>query len=232
MLDHIYYLIGKRNLKPRLDRLTPPRLACLTEGSAWLYGFLNLGYDPWQRCLVGGPDSTPIQAFYAENTVYTFLCPAFFVQPPMSTRNHCPLVTNNRFSGDSGVFYGKYQIYILLYQLIRFYLGHNALTRQTDPQEQLDWNACLCLNLLDSVLNPTNLQVYIACKRIRNCTSPRTSISRLTWLFAVVSQKCTRWPDPLASKSCHLDALSSNLTSTLSLLPSNLSTSDSVFAES
>ena len=168
MLDHIYYLIGKRNLKPRLDRLTPPRLACVTEGSAWLYGFLDLGYDPWHRCLVGGPHSTPVQAFYAENTVYTFLCPAFFVQPPVSTRNHCPLVTNNQFSGDSGVFYGKYQIYILLYQLIRFYLGHNALTSHTDPQEQLDWNACLCLNMLDSVLNPTNLQVYIACKRTLN----------------------------------------------------------------
>ena len=168
ILDHIYYLIGKRNLKPDLDRLSSPRLTCVTEDSADLYGYLNLGYDPWHRCLVGGPHSTPIQAFYAENTVYTFMCPAFFVQPPMSTRNRCPSVTNNKFSGDSGVFYGNYQIYIILYQLIRFYLGRNALTRNTVPQEQLDWNACLCLNSLDSVLNPTNLQVYIACKRTRN----------------------------------------------------------------
>ena len=168
ILDHVYYLIGKRNLNPRPDRLTPPRLACVTEDSARLYAFLNLGYDPWHRCLVGGPHSTPIQAFYAKNTVYTFLCPAFLVQPPISTRNHCPFVTNNKFSGDSGAFYGNYQVYVLLYQLIRFYLGHNALTRHTDPQEQLDWNACLCLNMLDSVLNPTNLQVYIACKQTRN----------------------------------------------------------------
>ena len=168
LLDHISYLIGKRNLKPHLERLSPPHLSCATEDSAQLYEYLNLGYDPWQRCLVGGPHSTPIQAFYAENTVYTFLCPAFFILPPMSTGNHCPSVTNNKFSGDSGVFYGNYQSYILLYQLIRFYLGHNALTPHTDPKEQLDWNACLCLNMLDSVLNPTNLQIYIACKRIRN----------------------------------------------------------------
>lgn len=98
ILDHIYYLIGKRNLKPRLDRLTPPRLACVTEDSARHYGFLNLGYDPWHRCLVGGPHSTPIQAFYAENTVYTFLCPAFLVQPPMSTGNHCPYRTISAYS--------------------------------------------------------------------------------------------------------------------------------------
>ena len=168
LLDHISYLIGKRNLKPHLDRLSPPHLTCATEDSANLYKYLNLGYDPWQRCLVGGPHSTPIQAFYAEDTVYTFLCPAFFILPPMSTRKHCPSVTNNKFSGDSGAFYGNYQSYILLYQLIRFYLGHNALTRHTDPKEQLDWNACLCLNTVDSVLNPTNLQIYIACKRIRN----------------------------------------------------------------
>ena len=168
ILDHIYYLKGMKNLKPHPDWFSTPRLSCVTEDSAKLYGSLNLGYDPWHRCLVGGSRSSPIQAFYAENTVYTFLCPAFFVQPPKSTRNHCPSVTNNKFSGDPGIFYGNYQTYILLYQLIRFYLGDNALTRHTDPKEQLYWNACLCLNLLDSVLNPTNLQIYIARKRTRN----------------------------------------------------------------
>lgn len=139
----------------------------MIEGFAKLYGSLDSGYDPWHRCLVGGPRSTPMKAFYADNTVYTFLCPAFFVQQPMSTRNHCPSVTNNQFSGNSGIFYGNYQTYILLYHLVRFYLGDNALTLYTDFKEQLDWNACLCLNLLDSVLNPTNLQLYIACKRTR-----------------------------------------------------------------
>lgn len=165
VLNHIYYLKGKTKLKPRPDTLSTPRLSCVTEDSSKLYDYLNLGYDPWHRCLVGGPRSAPIQAFYAENTVYTFLCPAFFVQPPMSTRDHCPSVTNNRFSGDSGVFYGNYQTYILLYQLIRFYLGDNALTSHTDPKEQLDWNDCVGLNMLNSVLNPTNLQIYIACRQ-------------------------------------------------------------------
>lgn len=162
ILDHIYYSRGKMSLKPRPDTLSSPRVACVTEESAKLYSYLNLDYDPWHRCLVGGPRSTPIPIFYAENTIYTFLCPAFFVQPPMPTREHCPSVTDNRFSGDSGLFYGNYQTYIMLYGLIRFYLGDNALTEYTDPKEQRDWNSCVELDPLDSVLNPTNLQIYTA----------------------------------------------------------------------
>lgn len=166
VLDHIHCFRGKTNLKPRPHTRSSPRLSCVTENSARFYNYLNLGYDPWQRCLVGGPRSTPIQAFYAEGTIYTFLCPAFFVQPPMSTRNHCPSITNNRFSGDPYLFYLNYQTSILLYHLIRFYLGDNALTSLTDPTEQLDWNGCVHLDTLNSVLNPTNLQIYIACRYI------------------------------------------------------------------
>ncbi|KAF6221076.1 hypothetical protein HO133_002757 [Letharia lupina] len=202
ILDHIYNSRGKANLRPRPDTFSSPRLSCVTEDSAKLYGYLNLGYDPWHRCLVGGPRSTPIHAFYADGTIYTFLCPAVFVQPRMSTRNHCPSVTGNRFSGDSGIFYGIYQTYIMLYQLIRFYLGDNALTNNTDPKEQLDWNDCVHLNTLNSVLNPTNLQIYIA----------------------LVSQQCTSWPNPFAPPFYPLDLLSLTLSlirSPLSSIPRN-----------
>ena len=173
ILDHIYYSKGKTNLRPRPHALSSPRLSCATEDSANLYRYLDLDYDPWHRCLVGGPRSTPLQAFYAEGTTYTFLCPAFFVQPPMSTRSHCPAVSKNAFHGDPGIFYGNYQTYIMLYQLIRFYLGDNALTIETSPKEQLDWNTCVGLSTVDSVLNPTNLQIYIACKLYK----PRVSFS-------------------------------------------------------
>lgn len=190
ILDHIYYLRGKAKLRPRPDTISNPRISCVTEDSAILYDYLNLGYDPWHRCLVGGSRSTPIQAFYAEGTIYTFLCPAFFVQPPISKGIHCPSVTNNRFSGDAGIFYRNYQTYILLYQLLRFYLGENALTSHTDPKEQLDWNDCVRLNTLNSVLNPTNFQIYIA----------------------LVSQECTSWPNPFSPPFYLSDTMSSNLT--------------------
>ncbi len=165
ILDHIYQSRGKKKLRPRPDILSSPRLSCVTEESAKLYAYLHLDYDPWHRCLVGGPRSTPIPAFYAEGTIYTFLCPAFFTIPPISKRKNCPSVKDNKFSGDSGIFYRNYQTYISLYQLIRFYLGEDALSNSTDPKEQLDWNSCVKLNLLNSVLNPTNLEIYIACKQ-------------------------------------------------------------------
>ena len=158
ILDHIYFSTGKTNLRPRPDTLSSPRFSCVTQESAKIYDYLDLNYDPWVRC-------QGKQAFYAEDTSYIFLCPAFFSQPPMSERNHCPSVTDNKFSGNSGTFYRNYQTYIMLYHLIRFYLGHNALADDTDPKEQLDWNSCVGLNTVDSVLNPTNLQIYIACKQ-------------------------------------------------------------------
>ena len=73
---------------------------------------------------------------------------------------------DNSISGDPGVFYQNYQTYIMLYQFIRFYLRNNSLTMYTDPKEQLSWNDCVNLNTLNSVLNPTNLQIYIARKQI------------------------------------------------------------------
>ena len=166
VLDDIYNYKGKPHLKPRPGQLSSPIFSCVSQNSAKIYDYLKLDYDPWTKCQTGGPDSTPLQAFYAEGTAYIFLCPALFVHPTTTTGYHCPSVTRNEFSGDAGSFYQNYQTYILLYHLIRFYLGHNALDDTTDPREQLDWNNCVGLSLLDSVLNPTNLQIYLACKQI------------------------------------------------------------------
>lgn len=173
VLDDIYNYKGKSFLRPNPDRLSSPLFACATEKAATIYRNLKLDYDPWRKCQTGGPDSTPLQAFYADGTAYIFLCPALFVLPPATTSDHCPSLERNKFSGDAGSFYKNYQTYTLLYHLIRFYLGHNALDDTTSPKEQLDWNSCVGLNLLVSVLNPTNLQIYIACKQILFFIPPR-----------------------------------------------------------
>lgn len=164
ILEGVTWYRGRRGLKPNPDVPSQPRLACVTEDTAELYASLDLGYDPWQRCLAGSPRKSPPPAFYAEGTVYTFLCPAFFVQTPEPYAAHCPTVHNNRFAGDPNSFYKKYQVYTLVYQLVRFYLGVDALDEHTDPPEQFDWNECVRLKTLDSVINPTNIQIYIACE--------------------------------------------------------------------
>ena len=104
-------------------------------------------------------------------TAYIFLCPAFFLQLPI-TEKRCPAIRNNIFTGSAGAFYQDYDTYTLLYYLIRFYLGHEALDDTTRPKERLNWNECVAFNLLDSVLNPTNLQIYVASKQIQS-KSPR-----------------------------------------------------------
>ena len=198
VLDDIYNYKGKPSLKPHPSQRSSPLLSCVTEKSAKIYDYLKLDYDPWSKCQMGGSDSTPLQAFYAEGTAYIFLCPTLFVQPTMTTKNNCPSLEKNMFSGDVGSFYQNYQTYTLLYHLIRFYLGHNALDETTNPKEQLDWNRCVSLSLVDSVLNPTNLQIYIACKQIQFIFPKATSFHALIRMNAVVSQKCTNWPDPFA----------------------------------
>lgn len=155
---------AKKGLIPDPVQPKAPRIACVAQDSASVYKSLKLDYDPWQRCLVGSPRSTPIAAFYAEGTAYLFLCPAYFVQKDKPDNSHCPVVHNNRFAGDPNALYKNYQVFTLIYGLARFYLGDNALDNDSDPPEQFDWNECVRLRVLDSIRNPTNLQIYTACE--------------------------------------------------------------------
>ena len=155
----------KIGLKPDPDVPTAPRLACVNEDSAEEYKNLDLDFDPWERCsTAGSPRSNPVTSFYADGTAYIFLCPAYFKQEAESGNRHCPIVHNDRFAGDPNVLYKKYQVYTLIYQLLRFQLGDNALDADSDPPEQLDWNECVRLNAVSSIRNPTNFQLYVACK--------------------------------------------------------------------
>ena len=165
ILEAIFELSVIPGLKPNTAQPKPPRVSCVTENSATTYRDLDLGYDPWQTCLTGDPTRNPIPAFVAEGTRYIFLCPLYFVLEEAPLQAHCPTLHLNRFAGDPNIFYQKYQIYTMIYQLVRFYLGENALDKATDPKEQFDWNNCVtALDTLDSVRNPTNMEIYVASK--------------------------------------------------------------------
>lgn len=64
---------------------------------------------------------------------------------------------------DVDVFYRNYQMYTLMYELLRFYLPKNALGPRSLPKEVFDWNHCVAYTIESSVKNPTNLLLYIAC---------------------------------------------------------------------
>ena len=159
-LNDIYESEGLTGLKPDSAQATSPRLACVRPDSATVYRDLKLTYDPWKRCQnrqTRHPSS--LNAFYTVGTAYIFLCPDFLNQALAPLGNHCPTVVDNVFTGNVDVFYRNYQMYQLLYQLIRFYLQRNTLA-----PENFGWNRCVGINIESSVRNPTNFLLHIACK--------------------------------------------------------------------
>ena len=159
-LNAIYGFQGIRGLKPDPAQATSPRLVCVQPDSATIYQSLKLHYDPWVRChsrQTRHPSSRNV--FYSFETAYIFLCPDFLNQPLAPMGNHCPTVVNNVFVGDVDVFYRDYQMYQLMYQLIRFYLQRNTLF-----VERFSWDQCVGMDIESSARNPTNFLLYIACK--------------------------------------------------------------------
>ncbi len=164
----IYNYRASRDLQPSPYQPSLPRFACATPDSREIYSDLLLHFDPWQRCHDTYGQAFP-RAFYAEGTVYTFICPAFFqlsVEPPKKglapTGRNCPRVQGNRFLGDVHAFYLDYQVYTLFNAMIRLYLGTLSLGDSSIPRESFDWNVCLRFKGYTSIRNPTNYGLYAA----------------------------------------------------------------------
>lgn len=163
ILQHMYTMQGLLNLRPDPNIRTRPRFACVDFDSGRKYRYLNLDYDPWSRCLSEAVEYVGGYLFYAEGTAYIFLCSFFFALEPQPRSDTCPTVSRNRFVGDQRDFCGRYQIYKMIYELNRFYLGRNALDAHSDPHEEWDWNLCVTdLGMVHSVVNPTSLELYVA----------------------------------------------------------------------
>ena len=159
-LNHIYEFQGLGDLRPDPAHATSPRLVCVQPDSATVYRSLRLTYDPWVRCHNRQTrHQSSRNAFYTIGTAYIFLCPDFLTQALAPMGNHCPTVEDNMFVGNADVFYRDYQMYQLLYQLIRFYLQRDTLR-----PELFSWNQCVAMDIESSSRNPTNFLLYIACK--------------------------------------------------------------------
>ncbi len=169
-LDNIYQYSSMKGLRPNRKGPTSPRFVCVTQDTAAYYQDLHLRFDLWQRCLRLQPGPRPSQAFYADGTAYIFICPSFFdqaVMPPVSRGSSaCPTVVDNRFviNEDANVFYKDYQIYTLLYEMLRFYLGRDGLGPNSHPKEVFDWNLSIRYSTPASILNSPSILFYIASR--------------------------------------------------------------------
>lgn len=149
-----------------------PRFACAQPGIREIYRWLPLSVDPWNYCSMG----STLSSFYVFGTAYIFVCPSFFTLPEKPadlTGRKCPTVQDNQYKGDD-INVSVYQTYVLIHELIHFYLQSHSLTGVTHPCEQYHLNGCVSLTPLHSLHNPSSYQNYVA----------------------LVQQKCTQAPDP------------------------------------
>ena len=157
MLTNIYTTSPKSGLIPEPRLLTGPHFTCVTPSTIHLYPWVGL--DPYYTCIL----FPEMGAYYLLRSSYIFLCPFFWSKLPAPTRQNCPRVIHNRFVGN-WILLTDYKIYILIHEMVHFYLGEQSLTLNTFPTEQYQLNECVALDKTDSLRNPSNYQYYIASK--------------------------------------------------------------------
>ena len=149
------------NLGPDVHLPTSARFACVTPGFWSLYPWLL--FDPYEWCSI----NQGLTSFYAVGQAYIFLCPKFWTFPPSLVASRCPEVVDNFITLSASLqeaTFSQYQDYILIHELIHFYLQSASLGGYTIPNEQYTLNTCILLGAADSLNNPSNYQNYIAGK--------------------------------------------------------------------
>ena len=150
-------------LNPDPSVPSAPRFACVTPSTISQYRFLDV--DPWRIC--SQPNAG--QAFYFGGSSYIFICPSFWRGDvaPQKKKRSCPSVRRNQFLG-GGEALSMYMTYLVIHEMVHFYLGKASLGAFTDPPEIYPINNCVALDTLNSLHNPQNYQFYVASERSRS----------------------------------------------------------------
>ncbi len=159
------------DLQPNPYIPTIPTFACVTPYTWHKNKFLKA--DPYALCM---PPLGIGQAFIMQGTSYIYLCPSFWTRPPWPSFPDCPSVWKNRWVGP-GQYLSNYQGYLLIHEMVHFYLGGSSLGLSQNPPEVYEFNGCVGLGTYDSLHNPQNYQNYVACKTrtVINMLPPETS---------------------------------------------------------
>ena len=123
-----------------------------------------MGLDVWYDCHEPGAG----QAFYIIDFSFIFLCPSFWAAPAAPSFPDCPSVRKNQWTG-MGQYLANYESYLLVHEMVHFYLGGESLGMMTVPREAYLINDCVALSSFTSIRNPQSYQNYVA----RRFLSPR-----------------------------------------------------------
>lgn len=163
-----------KGLQPDPSVPSAPRFACVTPSTISQYKFLEI--DPWEICSL--PDAG--QSVYPVGSSYIFLCPSFWRGEVAPQKNTCPSVKRNQFLG-RGEAVGMYLTYLVIHEMVHFYLGKASLGLYSNPPEVYPINDCVALDILDSVHNPQNYQFYVASEYSRSFCGGSSS-NQTQWL--------------------------------------------------
>ncbi|KAL8666266.1 MAG: hypothetical protein Q9202_001535 [Teloschistes flavicans] len=169
MLKKVQTMKAIRGLKPNRFILSQPEFVCVDGNTHSRYP--RLPRDPYQTCRLLGVFGLWIRGFK-----YIFLCPKIFTLPISPRARHCPRVIDNQFER-KGYLLADYQKYILIHEMIHFYLGRSSLGWESKPLELYELNECVNFDAKNSLRNPMNYQYYIAmveqgCNEAPNPSAP------------------------------------------------------------
>ena len=159
MLQKIYTAQTKVGLQPQPGLPSAPRFACVTPETIGLYPWMRL--NPFSICVSNPPSG--MGAFYYTGSSYILICPGFWSIEPWPLKGLCPTVIHNRFIGAQARL-SNYQTYVLIHEMLHFYLGMDSLSQISAPPEKYKLNDCVGLGKVNSLRNPSNYQHYLASK--------------------------------------------------------------------
>ena len=175
MLEKIKNQTPIRGRWPNLLKASGPEFVCVKSDT--LLRYKHLKFDPYIFC-----QQPRSYAAWARQSRYIFLCDFFFEQPlsppsiePQSSRpaNTCLKVNRRR---NSFVGFGNivclYQKYMLIHEMVHFYLGSKTLGWKTQPSEEYDLTKCVRFSEQLSLRNPQNYQAFVAMVEQRCVEAP------------------------------------------------------------
>ncbi|KAL9014371.1 MAG: hypothetical protein Q9173_000990 [Seirophora scorigena] len=157
-------------MRPNPLRSQLPEFVCVKPDTFWRY---DIGVDPYIKCEQAGFFSMWLRGYK-----YVFICEKYFnmtMSPIGPPAKYCVPVIENKFNG-RGDLLGDYQKYILVHELVHFYLGRPSLGWNTNPKETYRMNQCVNMDPKNSLKNPMHYQYFLA----------------------MVEQNCIDEPDPFA----------------------------------
>ncbi|KAL8640516.1 MAG: hypothetical protein Q9228_002572 [Teloschistes exilis] len=158
MLKKVKTMKAIRGLKPNRFLASQPEFVCVDENTQGRYP--RLPTDPYQTCRF-----MAVFGLWMRGFKYIFICPKFFNLPIAPSVRHCPRVIDNEFER-KGYLLADYQKYILIHEMIHFYLGQSSLGWESKPVERYKLNECVNFDAKNSLRNPMNYQYYVASKSI------------------------------------------------------------------